>query len=265
MNFYRHNAARELLFLNYVAQNTSVLLSLRASVTQQVGRRFSFGSDFNSRSRSPEPKTPRCGTAFEELITVLMVPRSMEDALDTQQTGNFPSSSSSAQPDGSGRSITDHANEALRQVTETAQQVQDQAKDALADLSSQATGSVKDLLNHQVNAGAEFASSLAHSIGCAADDLSGNAPQFAELARGAARQMDSFAAQVRQKSIDDLFHEGSDFARRQPAIVFGAAAVVGFALFRMLKVGTPNVQAGSARSGGARRRAGPRAWSATSR
>jgi hypothetical protein len=62
--------------------------------------------------------------------------------------------------------------------------------------------------------------------------------------------MDSFAAQVREKSIDDLFQEGSDFARRQPAIVFGAAAVVGFALLRMLKVGTPNVQSGSARSGG---------------
>lgn len=165
-----------------------------------------------------------------------------------QQTRNFPSPSGSA-PGGSDRSISDHANEALRQVTETAQQAQARAKDALTDLSSQATGSVKDLLNHQVNAGAEFASSIAHSIGCAADDLSRNAPQFAELARGAAHKMDSFAAQVREKSIDDLFQEGSDFARRQPAIVFGAAAVVGFALFRMLKVGTPNIQSGSAGSG----------------
>ena len=166
-----------------------------------------------------------------------------------QQTRNFPSPSGTA-PGGSDRSITDHANEALRQVTETAPQAQAQAKDALTDLSSQATGSVKDLLNHQVNAGAEFASSLAHSIGCAADDLSRNAPQFAELARGAAHKMDSFAAQVREKSIDDLLQDGSDFARRQPAVVFGAAAVVGFALLRMLKVGTPNVQTGSARSGG---------------
>jgi hypothetical protein len=172
----------------------------------------------------------------------------MEDVMDAQQqTRNFPSPSGSA-PGGSDRS-TDHANEALRQVTETAQQAKAGAKDALTDLSSQASGSVKDLLNHQVNAGAEFASSLAHSIGCASDDLSRNAPQFAELARGAAHKMDSFAARMREKSIDDLFQEGSDFARRQPAIVFGAAAVVGFALFRMLKVG-PNVQSGSAGSGG---------------
>jgi hypothetical protein len=174
----------------------------------------------------------------------------MEDAMDAQQqTRNFPSPSGS-EPRGSDRSITDHANEALRQVTETAQQAQAQAKDAMADLSSQATANVKDLLNHQVNAGAEFASSVAHSIGCAADDLSRNAPQFAELARGAAHKMDSFAAQVREKSIDDLLQDGSDFARRQPAVVFGAAAIVGFALLRMLKVGTPNVQTGSARSGG---------------
>jgi hypothetical protein len=172
----------------------------------------------------------------------------MEDAMDTpQSTGSF---SSSREPRDVDKSISDHANEALQRVTETAQQAQAQAKDAMSNLSSQATASVKDLLNHQVNAGADFASNLAHSLTCAADDLSRNAPQFAELARGAAHKMDSFAAQVREKSIDDLFHEGSDFARRQPAIVFGAAAVVGFALFRMLKVGTPNVQAGSARSGG---------------
>jgi ABC-type transporter Mla subunit MlaD len=171
--------------------------------------------------------------------------------MDTQQqTRSFPSSSSSAQPSGAGSSITDKANEALQQVTESAKQAQAQAKDAMANLSSQATASVKDLLNSQVNGGADFASRLAHSIGCAADDLGRDAPQFAELARGAAHKMDAFAAQVREKSIDDLFQDGSDFARRHPAIVFGAAAVVGFALFRMLKVGTPNVQSGSARSGG---------------
>jgi hypothetical protein len=174
----------------------------------------------------------------------------MEDVMDAQQqTRNFPSPSGS-EPSGSDRSITDHANEALRQVSETAQQAQAQAREAVANLSTEATGSVNDLFNHQVNAGAEFVSSLAHSIGCAADDLSRNTPQFAELARGAAHKLDSFAAQVREKSIDDLFREGFDFARKQPVIVFGAAAVVGFALLRMLKVGTPNVQSGSAGSGG---------------
>ncbi len=101
--------------------------------------------------------------------------------MDTRQTRNFPSSSSSAESKGSDRSMTNRATEGLRQVTETAQQVQDQAKDALADLSSQATGSVKGLLNYQVNAGADFANSLAHAIGCAADDLSRDAPQLAEV------------------------------------------------------------------------------------
>jgi hypothetical protein len=162
----------------------------------------------------------------------------------------FSSSSSSAQPSGAGSSITDKANEALQQVTESAKQAQAEAKDAMANLSSQATASVKDLLNSQVNGGADFASRLAHSIGCAADDLGRDAPQFPELARGAAHKMDAFAAQVREKSIDDLFQDGSDFARRQPAIVFGAAAVVGFALFRMLKLGNPHVHSGSGRYGG---------------
>ena len=157
-----------------------------------------------------------------------------------QPSYKSPSSMGTDQPSGQSRpkSFTEQANEAVRKVGETAQQAQGQAKGTIETLSSQATGTAKHLLNSQVNAGADFAGSLAHSIHCAADDLDQSAPQLGELAREAARRVDAFAGRVREKNVEELFEDASEFARRQPAVVFGAAAVLGFALFRMLKVGT---------------------------
>ena len=155
--------------------------------------------------------------------------------MDTHQQSH--NSQSSANSSSGGKSFTDQANEAARRVGETAQQAQSQAREAISSLSSHAAGSVKELLHNQVNAGADFVTDIAHSIHCAADDLNHSAPQLGELAHEAARQVDAFATRVREKPADELFADASDFARRQPAVVFGAAAMLGFAMFRMLKVG----------------------------
>jgi hypothetical protein len=160
----------------------------------------------------------------------------MEDstAMDAHQT---PNSSQSSANSPSGSSFTDKANEAARKAGEAAQQAQNQAREAISNLSSHAAGTMKELLNNQVSTGADFVSDIAHSIHCAADDLNHAAPQLGEFAHEAARQVDAFATRMREKPADELFADASDFARRQPAIVFGAAAVLGFAMFRILKVG----------------------------
>jgi hypothetical protein len=130
------------------------------------------------------------------------------------------------------------ANEALQRVTETAQELGSQAKQAAANVSTQATGTVKDVLNNQVRAGADLVGKVAQSVNLAADNLSQSAPQIAELSRAAAQKIEFFSTELRTKSADELFEDASDFARRQPAVVFGAAAVLGFALFRMFKAGS---------------------------
>jgi hypothetical protein len=174
----------------------------------------------------------------------------VEDSMDAQQQPH--SSQSSPNSQSSGSSFNDHAREAARRVSETAEQAQAQAREALSNLSSQAAGTVTDMLNSQVSAGAGFVSDLAHSIHCAADDLGNSAPQLGEFAHEAARQVDAFAARIREKQVDELFADASDFARRQPAIVFGAAAVLGFAMFRVLKVGAqmPNGSSSERRQSG---------------
>ena len=132
------------------------------------------------------------------------------------------------------------ASQAKAKLNEVAQQAGSQAKEAVTSLSSQATTTVKDVLNQQVNAGADVASHVAESVKRAADNLDQNLPQLAGLARGAAAKLEELSAEARNKSVDELFQNGSDFARRKPALVFGAAAVFGFALFRILKAGASN-------------------------
>ena len=132
------------------------------------------------------------------------------------------------------------ASQAKAKLNEVAQQAGSQAKEAVTSLSSQATTTVKDVLNQQVIAGADVASHVAESVKRAADNLDQNLPQLAGLARGAAAKLEELSAEARNKSVDELFRNGSDFARRKPALVFGAAAVFGFALFRILKAGASN-------------------------
>lgn len=175
--------------------------------------------------------------------------------MDAHQTPHSPQSSANSSSGGS--SFTDKASEAARKAGETAQQAQNQAREAISNLSSHAAGTVKELLNNQVTTGADFVSDIAHSIRCAADDLNHTAPQLGGFAHEAARQVDAFATRMREKPADELFADASDFARRQPAIVFGAAAVLGFAMFRVLKVGA---QTSYGSSSGHRQFAEPGNW-----
>jgi hypothetical protein len=177
-----------------------------------------------------------------------MIDLSVEAIMETdkQSLRTQPTSGSGS---GSGRdnrtqNISGQANQAMAKLTEAAQQAGSQAREAVTSLSSQATSTVKDALNEQVNAGADAASHVADSVRRAADNLDENLPQLAGLARGAAAKIEALSAEARNKSVDELFQNASDFARRQPALVFGAAAVFGFALFRVLKSGASNESQG---------------------
>jgi hypothetical protein len=171
----------------------------------------------------------------------MTVPCSVEVLMDTEQPISTNARSSSAL--GSNRdsqSVSSHVSQATSKLSEAAQQAGSLAKEGLTSLSSQATSTVKDVLNQQVNAGAKLAGHVAESVKRAADNLDQNVPQLAGLVRGAAAKIEALSAEARNKSVDELFLDASGFARRRPALVFGAAAVVGFALFRILKAGASN-------------------------
>ena len=45
--------------------------------------------------------------------------------------------------------------------------------------------------------------------------------QIAGLVRGAANGVERFSRDLRDQSVEDLWRSGSDFTRKQPAVVFG--------------------------------------------
>jgi ElaB/YqjD/DUF883 family membrane-anchored ribosome-binding protein len=152
---------------------------------------------------------------------------------------------SAASPDRSGGN-----NSIVSKLADSAQQTAQQAAEGLtktaSSLASDTRDRMKALLSEKVASGAEFVGQVAGSTRRTADDLERNSPQISGLLRDASAQMDEFSRTLHAKSVDELVEMASRYARRQPAILFGAAAVAGFALFRLLKTGS---EEGSMRRG----------------
>jgi hypothetical protein len=130
---------------------------------------------------------------------------------------------------------TQAANDAYSAASAIASDAADQAKRAASDAASTVSQQVKQFLDGQVGSGAEMVGHVANSVKRAADELDHDAPQLAGLVRGLAGRVDSYADDLRDQSVDQLVRAASDFTRRQPALVFGLAALAGFFAVRTLK------------------------------
>jgi len=127
------------------------------------------------------------------------------------------------------------AADAMSKISDVAQQAMGEAKKSASTLASAATERAKGAVEERIADGADLLGQVAASVRVAARELDPAAPQLAGFAREAAERIDDFSRQVRGKSVDELLETSSEFARRQPAMLFGAAAAVGFLLFRMIK------------------------------
>jgi ElaB/YqjD/DUF883 family membrane-anchored ribosome-binding protein len=159
---------------------------------------------------------------------------SSNSASDSVQSKNQSSRSGHETPD-----VRAKAGEAVSKLADVAQQAGSQAKQTASSLASDANQKAKGFLNQQVAAGADLVHHVADSARCAADNLDQEAPQVAELVRGAAKKVEEFSRDLRIQTVDDLVRTASDFTRRQPAVVFGLASLAGFLLFRVLKSNPP--------------------------
>jgi hypothetical protein len=151
------------------------------------------------------------------------------------QSNNQSSRSGHESPD-----LRAKAGEAVSKLADVAQQTGSQAKQTASSLASDANQKAKGFLNQQVASGADLAGHVADSARCAADNLDQNAPQLADLVRGAAKRVEEFSRDLRGQTVEDLVRTASDFTRRQPAVVFGFASLAGFLLFRVLKSNPPS-------------------------
>jgi ElaB/YqjD/DUF883 family membrane-anchored ribosome-binding protein len=147
-----------------------------------------------------------------------------------------PTSTRSGSPaSGAAETLRSTAADAMAKVSDVAQQAMGEAKKSASSLASAATEHAKGAVEERISGGADLLGHVASSVRAAARELEPNAPQLASFANEAAGRIEDFSHDIREKSVEELLETSSEFARRQPAVLFGAAAACGFLLFRMIK------------------------------
>jgi hypothetical protein len=133
------------------------------------------------------------------------------------------------------RNLAGAASYAYERTTELGGEMAEQARAAAAGAAAAAGSQVRSVLDRQVGVAAMMAGDVAHSFEVAAEELDRSAPLAADLVRGAADRIAGYADGLQDQSADDLLQSAADFTRRQPALVFGLAALAGFFVFRAVK------------------------------
>jgi hypothetical protein len=122
--------------------------------------------------------------------------------------------------------------------------------DAAKDVASQATDKLKQTVDGQKNAGAEYVGSLADTIRRAAREFDGDLPIAGTYIRKAASQVEGVADTIRTGNFKDLVRIAQSFARRQPTALLGMAVLAGFGAVRFLKSSAESSEGGGSHVSG---------------
>ena len=132
----------------------------------------------------------------------------------------------------------DLKNKAMSMASSSTEAIKDQAAglvDAAKGFASQAADKLKDTVDDQKNAGAEYVGSLADTMRRAAREFDKDLPIAGTYIRKAAAQVESVSDSIKTGNFSDLLRETQDFARRQPTAFLGLAVLAGFGAVRFLK------------------------------
>lgn len=151
--------------------------------------------------------------------------------------------------------ISDIADDAGAKVKKAARTTREKASDVIVEVKDEvsvlaekagagaktAASSGKDMAADAVHGLADAARQMAGKLG---DGNEGSAnAKAADYARKAADSMDRFSTRLKEKDVDAIAADARDAVRKNPAIAVGAAALIGFALARLLKGGNSGADA----------------------
>jgi ElaB/YqjD/DUF883 family membrane-anchored ribosome-binding protein len=106
------------------------------------------------------------------------------------------------------------------------------------DLTGQAAGKARDLVGQGLERGAEALANVSRMIGDTATGLDERlGEEYGDYARRAAAAIEDTASSLAAKDADELIDDTRDFVRKSPGVALAGAAIVGFALARLIKTG----------------------------
>lgn len=123
---------------------------------------------------------------------------------------------------GTAREATDKL---VGQVREQVMSLKDQAGGKLRTYADDGKGRATNLLDDISAVIEDAARSIEQRLG----------EDYGDYAHRAAEAVASFSGKVRDKSVDEIVSDGRDIVRKSPTVAIAAAAVVGFALVRVLR------------------------------
>lgn len=116
-----------------------------------------------------------------------------------------------------------------------------QVRDQVASLKDQATDKVRGFADDGKSRATDALDNFSQVISEAADSIDQRlGADYAQYARRASSAVSGFADNLRGKELEDLIDDGRSLVRRSPGLAIGAAAVIGFALVRLVKSGLDN-------------------------
>ncbi len=134
--------------------------------------------------------------------------------------------------DGEGHGVSGIAGQVRDQISTLKAQAGDKAREYADDGKNKASGLLQSL-----------AEILADASGSVEDRLGG---QYAGVGRKASDSIKSLASTIDERSIDDLVEDARAFVQRSPAVAIGIAALLGFAVARVVRSGLSEYRDGDA-------------------
>jgi hypothetical protein len=123
------------------------------------------------------------------------------------------------------------------QLGQIPQQVAQQAVSTARAVGDAVAPKAEDIADRSKKAGAEAVAGVARTAQALADTVAQDSPAIAEYVRSAGQKIDRLASDLRDKKVGDLLSSAAEFGRSQPVILLAGAALVGFALSRLIKAG----------------------------
>ena len=129
----------------------------------------------------------------------------------------------------------------------------DKIRSGREKLSSQAADKTRGLVTQGLEKSAEALANVGKLVGDTADGLDERlGAEYGDYARRAATAIDDAANSLASKDADELIDDTREFVRKSPGVALAGAAIVGFALARLIKSGLAKDEDGGGRSGGKR-------------
>ena len=131
--------------------------------------------------------------------------------------------------------------------------IADKIRSGREKLSSQAADKTRGLVTQGLERSAEALANVGKLVGDTADGLDERlGPEYGDYARRAATAIEDTANSLAGKDADELIDDTREFVRKSPGIALAGAAIVGFALARLIKTGLAKDDDEGGKRGGSR-------------